>query len=240
MRRLIFAATALTLAGVATPSAAQYYTGTNQHYKNAGDNISVRIGQLQTRLQEGMRNGTITRREASPIRQQIRQLTQLDDQYRPNGLTGQERADLQQRIRTIRQQLRRADDGANGRYADWDRDDGNQWGASNNGRIDANNDGWDDRDYNRNGRWDDDRNYGYQQPIYQPPAPRSGFGGLIDTVLGGGALQVGQRVPANLYGVPYQHQNHYRDGNGIYYRSDGRMIYAVDVRTHTVVRVFPI
>lgn len=240
MRRLIFNATALALAAVATPSAAQYYSGTNQHHKNAGDNMPVRIGQLQTRLQEGMRNGTITRREASPIRQQIRQLTQLDNQYRQNGLTGQERTDLQQRIRTIRQQLRRADDGANGRHADWDRDEGNQWGASNNGQIDANNDGWDDRDHNRNGRWDDDRNYGYQQPIYQPPAPRSGLGGLIDTVLGGGGLQVGQRVPANLYGVPNQHQNHYRDGNGIYYRSDGRMIYAVDVRTHTVVRVFPI
>lgn len=237
MRKVILSLAAITLTTVAAPSFAQNYPqynhNTNSSYAN--DNMAVRIGQLQTRLQEGVRNGTITRREARPIRQEIQQLSYLERQYGVNGLTGQERATLQQRIRTVRQQLRRADDGGQGRYAQWDRDDGYAWGASNNGRVDANNDGWDDRDYNRNGRWDDDVNYGYQQP-----APRTGIAGLIDTVIGGGGLQVGQRVPANMYAVPYQYQEQYRDGNGVYYRSDGRNIYQVDARSQTVVRIFQI
>jgi hypothetical protein len=49
-----------------------------------------------------------------------------------------------------------------------------------------------------------------------------------------GGLQVGQRVPYNLYGIPSQ----YRDGNGVYYRSDGRRIYQIDARNDTVIRIF--
>jgi hypothetical protein len=30
----------------------------------------------------------------------------------------------------------------------------------------------------------------------------------------------------------------YRDGNGVYYRSDGRNIYQIDARTNVVTRVF--
>jgi hypothetical protein len=67
--------------------------------------------------------------------------------------------------------------------------------------------------------------------------PRTGLGGLIDNVLGGGGLRVGQRATANLGGVPAEFRNQYRDGNGVYYRSDGRSIYQIDAQTQTVVRV---
>lgn len=251
MRRTLLSMTAVAVASVAAPSAAQYYPNHNQNYpvpsqhygnQNVHGNISARIGQLQTRFNEGVRNGSITRREARPIRQDIQRLAYLERQYGVNGYTGQERAALQQGIRTIRQQLRRADGGAQGRYAQWDREDRYGWGANNNGRVDANNDGWDDRDYNRNGRWDDDANHGYQQQQHyqQQPAARTGIAGIIEGLLGGGGLQVGQRVPSNLYGVPYQHQAQYRDGNGVYYRSDGRNIYQVDARSQTVMRIFRI
>jgi hypothetical protein len=53
-----------------------------------------------------------------------------------------------------------------------------------------------------------------------------------------GGLQVGQRVPYNLYGIPSQYQGQYRDGNGAYYRSDGRRIYQIDARNDTVIRIF--
>ena len=253
MRKAFLSMTAIAVASLAAPAAAQYYPnhnqnypvqnhnypGQNQNYGNphAGNNMSWRIAQLQTRLHEGVRNGSISRREASPIRQNIQRLAYAERQYSVNGLTGRERSALQQRIQTIRQQLRRADGGAQGRYAQWDHEDRNGWDANTHNRVDANRDGWDDRDYNRNGRWDDDANHGYQQQPAQP----TGIAGIIQSFLGGGStLQVGQRAPSNLYGVPYQYQAQYRDGNGVYYRSDGRNIYQVDARSQTVIRIIRI
>lgn len=253
MRNAIFGSTAVVLVMIATSAAAQYSPTPSYGYANpqpyqnnayANNSMSVHIGQLQARLDEGVRMRSITSSEAWPIRRDIRQIADLERRYSQNGTSSQERAALDQRIRVIQQQLHRADDGAQGRYAHWDRQDGNRWGAHSGGRIDANRDGWDDRDHNRNGRWDDDVNYGYNQQYQQQYQQQpTGIAGVINSLLGGGgsgALQVGQRVPAGLYGVPYQHQAHYRDGNGVYYRSDGRQIYQIDARSHTVARVFPI
>lgn len=250
MRNMFLGSTAVILGMIATSAAAQYnpspgygygYPQAHQNNGYANDRMSMRIGQLQARLDEGVRTRSISRREAAPIRNELRYIAQLDRHYSVHGISGQDRAALQHRINTVRQQLRRADDGAQGRYAQWDREDGYAWGGTHtNGWTDANRDGWDDRDYNRSGRWDDDANYGYQQQQYQQPAQPTGIAGLIGSILGTGGLQVGQRAPSGLYGVPYQHQNHYRDGNGVYYRSDGRQIYQIDARTHVVARVFPV
>ena len=38
--------------------------------------------------------------------------------------------------------------------------------------------------------------------------------------------------------MPYEYRNQYRDGNGVYYRSDNRAIYQIDARTDTVVRIY--
>jgi hypothetical protein len=198
--------------------------------------LSARIDQLRVRLQAGVQNRSITQREAAPIREQIRQLNRLERQYGVNGLSNQERADLQQRIRSVRQQLRIADNGAGGRFAQWDVEDGYAQGGQ--------------QGYG----------HGYQQPYqqgyqpyeqgygqgYQPyqqgygqPAQQGAIANILSQVLGGGGLQVGQQVTGNLYAVPYQHQGHYRDGNGVYYRSDGRRIYQIDARSQTVIRIFP-
>lgn len=254
MKKMLFGMAAVSILVVAAPAAAQNGSGTygsqgNSYQNQNGGNIVARIGQLQTRIQLGMQSGLITRQEAVPLRQQLRVLVQLERQYRSNGLTGQERADLQQRLRSLRQQVRAADGGARGRYDQYDRQD-DMYGADrqygNDAMIDQNRDGFDDRDYNRNGRWDDDANSGgynnggYNNGTYQQPAPRSGLGGLIDSVLGTRGLRVGQQVSGNLSPVPYQYQNQFRDGNGVYYRSDGRQIYQIDARTQTVVRVYSI
>jgi hypothetical protein len=111
-----------------------------------------------------------------------------------------------------------ADSGANGRYAQWDVEDG----------------------YNQGYQQGYGQGYQPYQQGYGQPVQQSGLGGLLGQVLGVGGLQVGQRVTGNLYAVPYQHQAHYQDGNGVYYRSDGRRIYQIDARSQTVVRVFPI
>jgi hypothetical protein len=251
MKTLLITASALGMLAISAPAAAQYSQPTyqNQMATSANANVAARIEQLQLRLDTGLQTGAISPAEAAPLRQQIRSLRRTERLYSRNGLSGQEVAALQQSIRSVRQQLRAADNGANGRYNDWDRQDAYGYGNQNNGYgntgglIDQNRDGWDDRDYNRNGRLDDD-NVGqpYQQGYaqgYPQPVQQGGIGGLINQVLGVGGLQVGQRVTSNLGAVPYQYQGQYRDGNGVYYRSDGRQIYQVDARSQTVVRVFP-
>lgn len=127
---------------------------------------------------------------------------------------------------------------------DWDRD--GRFDDDLAVRLDRNYDGIDDRDYDRDGRWDDDVAEGRYAASAPPPAaapaqPQSIVGALLNTFLGGATptLQPGQQAPDNLYGVPYQYQSQYRDGNGVYFRSDGRAIYEIDARTRSVVRVHP-
>ena len=247
MKKMLISVAALSGIGIAAPVAAQYpIANQNGSSVEAGANLSARIAHLQTRMQTGVQSGAITRQEARPLRQQLRQLTQLERRYSRDGLTRQERTDLQQRIRPLRQDLRMADGRAHGRDdqpEQWDRDDGyaqnGRYGRENgeySDRIDSNRDGYDDRDYNRNGRWDDDMADGRDQP-----AQRGGLGGIFDRILGnagGSGLRVGEQASANLYGVPTEYRNQYRDGNGVYYRSDGRQIYQIDARTQTVARIY--
>jgi hypothetical protein len=255
MNKFIATMAAATAVVIATPAAAQYGSSqqnpnNNQQgqYRNNGNadaNLSARIDQLQLRLQAGIQNGSITRQEATPLRQQLRQLTQLQRQYARDGISGQERGELQRRVRDLRQALRAADGNNQARWDDdredgYGRDNGYGYRPDASTRIDANRDGYDDRDYNRNGRWDDDVNDGrYAQPV--PQQPRGGLGGIVDSLLGraGGGLQIGQRVPNGLYGLPDGYRDQYRDSSTAYFRTDGRQIYQIDARTQTVVRVYP-
>jgi len=256
MRTALLCVAAVSALAVAAPAAAQYRNGyqtgsqsgdyrgdQNDDYGVAGNaNFSARIGRLQAQLDAGVRAGEIDRREAWRVRQQLTQLTQLERRYAANGFTGQERADLQQRIRAVREQLRMTGGGygqagnngygnngyaSDERYADRDRD--GLYDADE--RMDANGDGYDDRDYNRNGRWDDEQAGSVQT--------RGGMGGIIDQVVGRGALRVGDRASNDLGGVPSQYGSQYRDSRDSYYRSDGRSIYQIDARSQTVVRVYP-
>jgi Skp family chaperone for outer membrane proteins len=221
---------AVSAAAITSPAAAQYpsdgYQNRGNIYRDddrAGANMAPRIEQMRVRIQAGVQSGAISRQEAVSLRANLRSLTQLERQYSRNGLTNQEQQELQRRLRALRQDVRRADGGANGRYDDWDR------------QNDRDEDRYDGRGYGTDGRWnDDDRDADDRQP-----PQRGGIGGLIDNVLGrnDATLQVGQRAPSNLYGVPYEYRDRYRDTNQSYYRSDGRQIYQIDARTQAVVRI---
>lgn len=56
------------------------------------------------------------------LRSGLRSLTQLERRYSRNGLNNGERQELQSRLRSLRQEVRQADNGARGRYDDWDRE----------------------------------------------------------------------------------------------------------------------
>ncbi|HEX8062083.1 MAG TPA: hypothetical protein VF535_02605 [Allosphingosinicella sp.] len=230
MNKILLSMAAIGAIAVAAPAAAQSGYGNNGYQNDYGTNanfggamgISNRIAQLDARLQAGIQAGEIDRVEARSLRMQIRQLQRLERQYSYNGLTQMERQDLQQRLRTLRQDIRMAD---NGRY---DRD--TRFGN------------WNDRDYD-NGAYTG-RGGPYEQPYdtYCETSNRGGIGGLIEGVLGRNdnacGLRVGARASSNLYSVPSQYRYRFRDGNGVYYRSDGRNIYQIDARSQTVLRVY--
>ncbi len=215
---------ALGAVAVAAPAVAQSGWNNGNSWNanaNANGGIANRIAQLDARLQAGIRSGDINRTEARNLRAQLRYLTRLEGRYGANGFTKAERQDLRQRLRTVRQQIRVAD---NGRY---DRDTRYSW---------------DDR-------YDNDGYTGQGGPYEEPYAAncdtnnRGGIGGLISGILGGNnnddcRLRVGARAPSNLYAVPSQYRYQFRDGNGVYYRSDGRNIYQIDARNQTVLRVW--
>jgi hypothetical protein len=109
------------------------------------------------------------------------------------------------------------------RYGEYDRN-GNRIGRSDGG-YSGQGGPYEDEDYNEQCR------------------DRGGLGGLINGVLGrdgcGSTLRVGARATSNLRVLPSEYRYRYRDGNGVYYRHDGRAIYQIDARTETVIRVYP-
>jgi hypothetical protein len=254
MNRIVFSALAATsaLAAFAPASAQPGYGNGNGNGYGYGNNAEVRADQLQVRLQAGIRSGAITRSEAMPLREQLRDLTRLESLYARDGISGRERADLQQRIASLRQGIRMAERGADGRYG---RDDDRYGRADVDSRYDRDNDGWDDRDGNRDGRWDVDSRYdsnrdGYDDRDldrdgrwdndqgYGQSDGRGVVGQVLDRISGNSGYRVGQRVSSDMGGVPYAYRTQYRDSDNVYYRSDGRQIYQIDARTQVVMHVY--
>jgi cell division protein FtsB len=232
MKKLLIAASALGALAAAAPATAQYANQGGYANANAGGAAGVqnRLARLDARIQAGVQAGTIDRNEAHSLRQQLRDISRLERQYSRNGLSQQERADLQQRVRLFRDELAMADGRGRGQY------------GYNNGGY--GNGGYDDDDaYGQGGPYDayceDDTN-----------RDRGGLGGIIDSIFGGGrndsnndcdrALRVGQRASGSLYAVPSHLRSRFRDGGGVVYRSDGRNVYQIDARTSVVLRVYDV
>ncbi|HVR90309.1 MAG TPA: hypothetical protein VHG29_04340 [Novosphingobium sp.] len=270
MKHALYALAAGTMLA-ALPAAAQStydpyrYPGTEANANAqiyAGENgFRNRIAQLDARLQAGVRSGQISTSEARPIRQQIRYLIQLEQRYAANGLTQQERQDLQRRWRYTRQALRAADPN-NGGYAQWDREDPygpNYRDANNDGYDDAynnggrnndggynnggyNNDGYNNGSYN-NGGYNDDRNNGtgrYRQ-VNEVCRSRGTLGGILSAVFGtDNCLRVGERVTtaSSLSALPNQLRGEFRDSDYYTYRYVDGNVVEIDTRTSVVARIY--
>jgi hypothetical protein len=243
MKTILLAMSAVSAIAAAAPAAAQYakpyaerYQGQyqNQYYgqATANGNFDARINQLQARLDAGVQQGAINSRDAWSLRRELRDITRLEAQYGTDGLDMRERAYLQQRLSAVGQQIQVADRGAGDRYGR-----GERYGTYDNG-------GYDRQGYGSNGAYAN--GYSGQGGPYEEVDQadvcqnRGGVGGVVDALVGGGCLRVGQRATANLGGVPYDYRGQYRDGGGVYYRSDGRAIYQIDARTNTILEVYPV
>ncbi len=70
-------------------------------------NINQRQAQLDRRIDQGVRNGSLTRMEATRLRAEFRQIAQLEIRYRrTNGLQGWERNDLDRRFDVLSRKIR--------------------------------------------------------------------------------------------------------------------------------------
>ena len=239
MSKLTLTLLAGSALAVGVPAAAQ---STYDPYPTANGTYSTypgqpgtqnRLAQLDARLQAGIQSGAISSSEARPIRQQIRYLAQLEQRYSVDGLSQQERRDLQQRYRYTRQQLRAADPD-NSRYARWDRDNYDPYAAN------GYNNGYATNGYGANNGYGAGSNY---QQVNQVCGTRSGLAGLLGSVFGSDScLRVGERVTSasRLSAVPSPYNTEFRsDGNYTFRYYDGNVI-QIENRTAMVTNIYDV
>lgn len=104
MKALLAAAAMAAIAVVAAPTASA------QHYGAPGywSSINERQDNLDRRIDQGVRNGSLTRREAALLRDELYELERLEARYRRSDgrLTAWERADLDRRFDALSARIR--------------------------------------------------------------------------------------------------------------------------------------
>ena len=98
MKTFLAMAAAVGALSLAAPAAAQSYGGWQP--------ISQRQVQIEQRIDRGVRNGDLTRREAASLRAEFDQITRIEASYRRDGLSNWERADLDRRFDNLAQRIR--------------------------------------------------------------------------------------------------------------------------------------
>jgi hypothetical protein len=121
MKTFVVPALALAAASVAVPAMAQDYRRDHDRndryerdrdYRGDRDNrggwqsISQRKYQLDRRIDMGLRNGQLSRREASRLKAELNALVRLEASYVRGGLTRWERSDLDRRYDRLAAQVR--------------------------------------------------------------------------------------------------------------------------------------
>jgi Ni/Co efflux regulator RcnB len=95
MKRILIALIAASsLSAVAAPA-----------FAAPGQDINARQANLERRIEVGIRNGSLNRREAMRLRSESRQIARLEHRYRADGLSRWERRDLDNRLDALSAQV---------------------------------------------------------------------------------------------------------------------------------------
>ena len=102
-KMLVPALIVAAVSAAALPAAAQNYNRPGQHQNDDRgygnwQSINVRQANLDRRIDQGVRNGQLSRREATRVRSEFNALLRLEASYRRGGLTAWERSDLDRRF----------------------------------------------------------------------------------------------------------------------------------------------
>ena len=100
------AVAAAAMPAVATAAPAPDYGFSYQG--GAWQNINARQARIEARINQGIRSGALTRREAVQLRAQFRSIANLEARYRASrpGLTMAERRDLDRRFDALERSIR--------------------------------------------------------------------------------------------------------------------------------------
>lgn len=103
MKKILLSIAAVSAVAAATVPAAAMA----QSYRPDWDNgRGDRAERLDRRIDMGLRNGSLDRREAWRLREDLRETTRLEYRYGRDGLSRWERADLDRRFDRISAQIR--------------------------------------------------------------------------------------------------------------------------------------
>ena len=111
-KMLVPALIVAAVSAAALPAAAQSHNRPSQHQNDDRANyggwqsINVRQASLDRRIDQGVRNGQLSRREATRVRNEFSALARLENQYRRGGLTAWERTDLDRRFDRLSASIR--------------------------------------------------------------------------------------------------------------------------------------
>ena len=111
MKRILIPALALAAASVAVPAAAQSYDrhdrGDRYEQNERGwQSVEQRKYNLDRRIDQGIRNRTLSMREATRLKTELNSLVRLERSYQRGGLSRWERTDLDRRYDRLSNQVR--------------------------------------------------------------------------------------------------------------------------------------
>ena len=111
MKKALIPMLAIAAASVAVPAAAQQYDRYDRgdrYEQNRGgwQSISNRKYQLDRRIDVGLRNGSLSRREGRRLENELNRLVRLERSYLRGGLTRWERNDLDRRYDRLAAEVR--------------------------------------------------------------------------------------------------------------------------------------
>ena len=115
MKKMLVPALVLaTVSAAALPAVAQNHNRGHDRNDNRGysqnyggwQSINVRQANLDRRIDQGVRNGQLSRREATRVRSEFNALLRLEAGYRRGGLTAWERSDLDRRFDRLSASIR--------------------------------------------------------------------------------------------------------------------------------------
>jgi hypothetical protein len=118
MKKFSIMLASVAVAAAAMPAIATAAPAPNYGFVQGGawQNINARQARIENRINQGIRSGALTRREATQLRAQFRAIANLEARYRASrpGLTMAERRDLDRRFDALERSIRV-------QKSDWDR-----------------------------------------------------------------------------------------------------------------------
>ena len=209
MKKHLMVAAAIAAFAPAAPASAQLSDIVQEGVQGlfGGGGISSRLARLESQIRISFQRGEISEREAARLQNELIGLSELERSYRINGLSRQERFDLQQRLQMLERRIERARFNRHDRFDDDDR-------------------------FDRGDRRFDRGNRRFERSDCPPGLAKKNNGCLPP-----GQAKKRDRFNSQFDDRRAFERDRLRDTDRFIYRQDGNRILQIDRRTGQVVRI---